>query len=222
MRYAIYHLPQGELGAWGSRWLGWDLRQGVAVESPEPAGLPHPRATLTAPPRRYGFHATMKAPMHLAEGTNPKDVQEALRDLAKNHAPFAMPMALQWDWGFVALRPIQQPAALMALEQALVQELDPFRAPLTPQDRARRHPDRLSPQARDYLDRWGYPHVLDLFNYHLTLSGPVSPSDGAAIAQVLSAPLGPLLAQPMPVHSIALVVEGADKHFTLIEEFPLG
>jgi len=38
------------------------------------------------------------------------------------------------------------------LEAILVRELDDLRAPMTPTDRARRAPERLSPRQRNYLD----------------------------------------------------------------------
>ena len=143
MRYAVYHLPQGELGDWGSAWLGWDAREShadsasagdhgaeirAAADLGRPAtggatgsgarngaALPRPQSVLTATPRRYGFHATMKTPMHLAEGQSIDALREALRELAGGHKVFGMEMALNWDWGFLALRPTAQPAALMAL-----------------------------------------------------------------------------------------------------------
>lgn len=234
MRYAVYHLPQGDLGHWGSAWLGWDARKrhdATAASDAQPKGeapprrngaaLPRTQGELTATPRRYGFHATMKAPMHLAEGRSLVELRARLGEIAATNTGFAMEMALNWDWGFLALRPLVQPPELMALEAALVTGLDDFRAPLSEQDRARRHPERLSPTAREHLDRWGYPHVLDLFHYHLTLSGAITEQEGATLAQAFEPELAPLLARPMPVAAIALVAEGPDKHFRLIEEFPL-
>lgn len=221
MRYAIYHLPEGALGQWGASWLGWDIRSATAAGAVDLPPLPRPRDELTQVPRRYGFHATMKAPMHLAPGSSVDELRQALAGIAQSQPAFTMEMALKWDWGFLALRPIDPPAALGALEAALVTGLDRFRAPLTPQDRARRHPERLSERACAHLDQWGYPHVLDLFHYHLTLTGHVSPEESAALADALAPSLAPLIAQPMPVTRIALVAEATDRHFHLIEEFPL-
>lgn len=222
MRYAVYHLPEGALGTWGAHWLGWDVRHGEASQHPEIANLPRPIDALSAVPRRYGFHATMKAPLRLAAGTDRHQMAVALKNICASHRPFAMQMRLHWDWGFLCLRPVAQSEALVALEADLVRKLDRFRAPLSPEDLARRNPERLSPPARAHLDRWGYPHVLDLFHYHLTLSGAITADEGEALAAALGADLAPLLAAPMPVGALALVEEGADKHFTLIEEIPLG
>src|SRR5262249_2220033 len=43
--------------------------------------------------------------------------------------------------------------------------------PLTDADRARRNPARLTPRQRDYLERWGYPYVMEEFRFHMTLTG---------------------------------------------------
>jgi hypothetical protein len=50
-------------------------------------------------------------------------------------------------------------------------EFDTFRAPLTAEDRARRNPSKLTPRQRGYLDRWGYPYVMEDFRFHMTLTG---------------------------------------------------
>ena len=52
-----------------------------------------------------------------------------------------------------------------------VSAFDCFRAPLTREDRARRNPAKLTPRQRDYLDRWGYPYVMEEFRFHMTLTG---------------------------------------------------
>jgi hypothetical protein len=54
-----------------------------------------------------------------------------------------------------------------------VREFDGFRAPLTPEDRARRNPSALTPRQCDYLDRFGYPYVMEDFRFHMTLTGRI-------------------------------------------------
>ena len=44
---------------------------------------------LTTEPRRYGFHATIKAPFRLAEDASPSDLSAALAELADAEKPFA-------------------------------------------------------------------------------------------------------------------------------------
>lgn len=218
-RYAVYHLPQGPLSDFGNAWLGWDARHGLVHLRPE--GLPLEAETVTAVPRRYGFHATLKAPFRLAEGRTPEDLSRRLRLVCDHLAPFALDLEPRCDWDFLALRPRHQPAELLALESALVTRLDDLRAPLTGAERDRRNPDALPPQARAHLDHWGYPFVLELFQYHLTLSDQLPPPRAEALRQVLAPHLTPLIADPLPVAAVALMGEDEDGFFRMIEEVPL-
>ena len=218
-RFAVYHLPDGELGDFGAAWLGWDLRSGTAVAHPE--GLDEAARDATATPRRYGFHATLKAPFRLAQGRELSELALALRMICDRLAPFALDLVPSRDWGFAALRPGQQPPELVALESSVVTRLDEFRAPLTPQEYDRRRPEALPAQARKHLDHWGYPFVLDLFSYHLTLSDGMAARAAGAVLDLLSPRLSPLIAAPMRVNEAALVGEDEAGFFHLIEEFPL-
>src|ERR1700731_2344517 len=68
-RYAIYFVPaaRSPLYRFGSAILGYDCYTGSDVPRPPELG---PEAALwrglTQEPRRYGFHATLKAPFHLS------------------------------------------------------------------------------------------------------------------------------------------------------------
>ena len=214
-RHALYHLPGGALGDFGADWLGWDVRTGRSL----PPGIGP--ADIVAAPRRYGFHATLKAPFRLADGRTPEELADAAQGLCEQLAPFALRLELGTAWGFLSLRPPEQPPELPALESALVTRLDGFRAPLTEAERARRRPEALPEPARAHLERWGYPFVLDLFRYHLTLSGPLATTEAEALRERLVPHLAPLIAQPMPVGAVALAGEDEDGFFHRIAEFPL-
>ncbi|MDT1062932.1 DUF1045 domain-containing protein [Paracoccus sp. CPCC 101403] len=220
-RFAIYHLPEGPLGDFGAAWLGWDARGVKAADRPAVAGLPDTAEALTDVPRRYGFHATLKAPFRLAEGHSVDDLILRCGLVCDHLSPFLLDLRLSLDWGFVALRPHAQPPALHALEQALVTRLDDLRAPLTAAERDRRRPDALPPQARAHLDHWGYPFVLDLFNYHLTLSGGLDQDRATALVAALAPVVKPLIAAPMEVRAVSLVGEDAEGRMHRIEDFPL-
>ena len=220
-RHAIYHLPEGPLGDFGAAWLGWDARRGCAAPAPDLPGLPDDRAALVAQPARYGFHATLKAPFRIAPAHGPEDLLRRAELVCDHLAPFELRLELSAEAGFLALRPDHQPPALVALEQALVTRLDDLRAPLSSEERDRRGPDRLSDLARQHLDHWGYPWVLGLFRYHLTLSGPVTPAQAQAAAEWLGPCLAPLIAQPMPVRAVALMGEDEAGRFHCLAEIPL-
>lgn len=220
-RFAIYHLPEGELGDFGAAWLGWDARSGAAAQRPLVPGLAGTAEELTSVPRRYGFHATLKAPFRLAEGHSVDDLALRTALVCDHLAPFLLDLQVSVDWGFVALRPSDPPVELMALEQALVTRLDDLRAALTPAERERRRPDALPPRARAHLDHWGYPFVLDLFNYHLTLSNSLPPAEAGALAAALRPVLAPMIAAPMQVRAVALMGEDDEGRMHRIEDYPL-
>ena len=219
-RLAIYYLPPpGPLADFGAGWLGWDARAGATLAQPD-CGLD--AAALTTAPRRYGFHATLKAPFRLAEGRAQAEALEALRDLAAGLAPVTLPegLALRADYGFLALVPPAPVAALDALAADLVRGMDGFRAPLTAAERARRRPETLNPRQRDHLDRWGYPWIFGDFRFHMTLTGPLA--DPAPVMRVLAPLLPANLGAPLIIRHVALMGEDADGRFRLIAEAPLS
>jgi Protein of unknown function (DUF1045) len=70
--------------------LGYDCYPGTAVEFPDPlkcAALNWHE--LTNEPRRYGFHATLKAPFCLREPHTEAQLIDALRNFARDRASAA-------------------------------------------------------------------------------------------------------------------------------------
>ncbi|MGQ3281168.1 MAG: DUF1045 domain-containing protein, partial [Shinella sp.] len=71
MRYALYFTPSASdpLTLSAQRWLGRNAFTGATLAQLSVQGFDAATlAGLTADPRRYGFHATLKAPFSLAEG----------------------------------------------------------------------------------------------------------------------------------------------------------
>ena len=163
----------------GSSWLAGDAFGGRM-------------AALTAEPRRYGFHATLKAPFRLAQGGDAQTLLARVAAIARRWQ--AMPLGTlvpaHLD-GFVALVPVQPHAVVDTLAAQCVTELDDLRAPLDAAELARRDPQRLDARGRELLERYGYPHVLERFRFHLSLTGPVD----AGTAVRLVAQLAPAVAR---------------------------
>ncbi len=224
-RYAVYFAPTAHsaLARFGAAWLGWDVAARSAVVHPDLPGLPKPVAEITARPRKYGFHGTLKPPMVLAPGRTRDDLETAIAALAATLAPIpGMPFTLRRLGSFLALVPAAPSDALRDLAAACVQRLDDFRAPPSEAELAKRRQQKLSPRQEALLAEWGYPYVLDEFHFHLTLSGPLVEAEAAAIATVLSAELDPILADPLPVREICLFGEAEYGMFHLLRRFPLG
>ncbi len=205
-RYAVYWAPEQGSALWqaGASWLGWDAAAGRAVARPEevlPDGLN--ADALTATPRRYGFHATLKPPFRLADGTDAGALDAALAALAARTAPAeGAPLTVDARLGFVALRPSGASPAVDAVAAACVKELDRFRAPPDAAELAKRRAGGLSPAQDENLVRWGYPYVLGEFRFHLTLTGRLA--DPEPVRAALARHFAPHLEGPLVVARLCL------------------
>lgn len=210
-------MPEGDLAAWGAAWLGWDPEAGAEVAHPDPALGP-----LTEEPRRYGLHATLKAPFRLAGGRTEADLAEALAALAGRLPPAEAPgLALSLIGRFLALTPEADPAPIDALAAACVTELDALRAPPTEAELQRRRASKLDAQEEAHLLRWGYPYVLDRFRFHVTLTGPLDEAQEEA-ARVLLDRFPPPLPRPFRVAALGHVVQDPDGRFRLRHRYALS
>lgn len=224
-RYAVYWTPApGPLAAVGAAWLGWDAEAGAEAAQPDVPGLPEPLAAVTAAPRAYGLHATIKPPFRLAEGTGPAALDEALAALAARLAPVVLPgLAIAAIGPWQTLLPEGDEAGLNALAAEVVAGLDAFRAPPSAAEIARRNPDALTARQRALLDRWGYPHVMEEFRFHITLSGPHGGgAPPAAIIAAAAAHVGPHLPRPFVLDALSLCGEGGDGRFRVLRRHRLG
>ncbi|AWB49550.1 phosphonate metabolism protein [Gemmobacter aquarius] len=222
-RYAIYFAPRaGDFADRAAAWLGWSAERGE-VPHPEVAGLPLPLHALTATPRKYGFHGTIKPPFALAAGVGAHDMHEAVAALAARIGPVSFArLRLERIGGFLALVPEGDQAALQALGAEVVTALDRFRAPLTEADIARRRPERLTSRQRELLDRWGYPYVMEEFRFHLTLTGDLAADMAQAVMPVAQGWFGPALPEPFRIEDLCLFGEAADGRFHLVHRYALA
>lgn len=172
VRYAIYLTapPETALCDAAARWLG---RSPFAGPHDVPTVPEAPAAADPSVPARYGFHATMRAPFRLAEGASEADLVAAFRTFAARHSTVETVLRTARLSRFVALVAADN-APLAALSEAALHAFEPFRAPLTAADRARRQPERMDDRGRALLDAWGYNLVMERYLFHMTLSGPVA------------------------------------------------
>lgn len=221
IRYAVYYLPPAgsALAAFGASWLGWDVAAGTAVA--HPTGLLNV-ANITATPRVYGFHGTLKPPFRLIQGAGQAGLLRAIEALAARLAPFtAPPLRLARIGSFLALVPTRSSVELAELAAACVEDLDGFRALPGEVELAKRRADGLTPAQDALLVRWGYPYVRDEFRFHLTLSGRLTDTDADAAETFLRGLTAPLTREPMPVREICLVEQVDGAPFRLLHRYPL-
>jgi putative phosphonate metabolism protein len=211
MRYAIYFTPPRDslLTRLAASWLGRDPFTGSSVPSPSVTGFtPAEIAFHTAAARRYGFHATLKAPFQLAVGETEARLAQAVADFAAESEPFAIPrLAVGQIDRFFALLPASPVAELNALAGNVVKAFDRFRSPLTEAEIERRNPDAMSAEEFRNLCQWGYPYVFDTFRFHMTLTGRVAAGEAVRVRAALDETFGAVLAEPVAVDGVALFVE---------------
>jgi Protein of unknown function (DUF1045) len=219
-RYAVYYAPrEGAFAFRANDWLGRE--SGNASDLPQPvlAGIGDPR-DITAEPRRYGFHGTIRAPFRPAEGVGEETVSRTVSHLAARLRPVVCEgLRVEVLHGFIALTPAGCEAALLELGAAVVEGTDTLRAPLTEAEIARRRPDRLSPRQRELMHRWGYPHVMEEFRFHLTLTDRLENPEPVRAA--LETYFAPVLPRPFVIEDLCLFGEDASGRFQLMHRYAL-
>jgi len=225
-RYAIYYAaaPDSELDRLGAHLIGHDAFSGETRPFPEgiEQTLPDWR-DITQDPRKYGFHATLKAPMWLADGKTEIELLAACDSFAglPRRIPVIKPVVSAIG-DFIAIVPSQRSTELEQLAADAVGCFDGFRAPMTPEDRARRRPDRLTPRQREYLDRWGYPYVMEEFRFHMTLTGRLKAERRETVLNILRQRFAMLELATLAVDRIALFrQDDANARFRIVRQYLL-
>lgn len=211
MRHAVYFVPppNDPLGRLATQWLGRDSFTGNTVTMPQVGSLTSADVAYhTAAARRYGFHATLKAPFRLARGVGEQELVGAFQGFCANEDAFVVPrMKITRMGGFFALVPARPSLEIDALACKTVLAFERFRAPLSEAEIARRQPGSLTVAQLRNLHRWGYPHVLDTFRFHMTLTGRVAESDRRAVETALQEWFAPVIDLPMHLASLSLMIE---------------
>jgi len=211
-RYAIYFIPALNSPWWnaGCHWLGRCAATGQRLIQPSIAGVSAQQFQhCTSDPRRYGWHATLKAPFQLKSDTNVACLLQTLHELAQELPAFDMPpLQVSTDGGFLALRPVESNDAIQSTAAACVTRLHDFAQPLDTVELARRRKAPLTPAQDHLLVQWGYPWVLDEFKFHLSLTGPLAGvTDAERLALIQAAQLQFETLGPCRFEHIALFVE---------------
>lgn len=225
-RYAIYFAAGADsaLSRFGAELLGYDAHSGDEVSFPlEALQIAADWRDITADPRKYGFHATLKAPMTLVSGRTEAELMAACATFAgqSRTIPVIRPV-VDTISGFIAVIPAEPVDALQQLAADCVREFDSFRAVLTAEDRARRKPEKLTERQRDYLDRWGYPYVMEEFRFHMTLTGRLDAERRGPILEMLRTRFASLRLGTLAIDRLALFKQDdAKARFRIIGEWAL-
>lgn len=217
-RYALYYAPEQSDPLWqaGCEWLGRSPLTG----DPEPGQLSEgeeERAKLTASARRYGFHATIKAPIALAGSV--EDFLADVAALAATVKPFTLPrLRVSEEDGFTALRPTVLNDTLLSAGATCVRMLDRHRRPESPERVAARG-HHCTERQKSLLARWGYPYVCEEWRFHMTLADDILPPSFRGEVETLFAPA---LAMDRRLTSLCVFQEQSPgAPFTMLARFPL-
>ncbi len=227
-RYALYFSPEPD-DPWslaGDHWLGRDVAKKQVLPQPVIAGLTQAQLHgLTINARRYGFHATLKAPFHLTDACDIAQLDSALARFCTAQAGFTIPLPrVQWMGNFLALLPYAACPEINTLALHCMRHFARFSAPLSASELARRNTPALSPRQQELLLQWGYPYTEEEFRFHMTLSDAQNDL-GSALSTLLhdAATRHFSIAEPLRVSSIALFRETAPgDDFELLNHYRFG
>lgn len=217
-RYAIYFTPptDGKLHHFGEAV--------IEGRGSLPTGLSDMlSSTVQAEPRRYGFHATLKAPFALARGQSEALLLAHAKAFARERRPVILPpLATVLMGDFVALVCVAPPDALSELAAACVRSFEPYRAALSEHDRLRRLSAPLTPRQIRNLDAWGYPYVFEDFVFHMTLTGRLQAEIRLPVRDRLCATYA-TVANSFAVDSISVLCQVTrEAPFQVLARFPLA
>lgn len=218
-RFAIYYTPAPEhpLTVAARTWLGRD------AFAPGTGAADVCERILVSEPRRYGFHATVKAPFRLREGTSVEALERALGGFAATMSVCPIgPMRIDLLDGFFALVPIHPLPTLRGFASRVVEEFDPFRAPMDKDDLKRRMSRELDEVEMTNFVTWGYPYVGDRFRFHMTLTDRVPEGERIGVQARLEAAFHPYLSEDFQIETLSLFVqEHRDADFVVRSQFAL-
>ena len=206
MRVALYYAPAADDPLWarGAEWLGRDPLTDAPRLQPALPDI----AAVTAEPRLYGFHATLKPPMTLREDVTWDTVVRTTRAIAAAIPAFDLPTLAVADLdGFLALRETVPSPALQALADACTAGADALRAPPAPDELARRRRAGLSAAQEANLRAWGYPYVFATWTFHLSLTRRLSAGEHARIRLVAESWFADALGLHRRVANLCLFVQ---------------
>lgn len=219
LRAAVYWAPAltDPLSRAGNAWLGRDAEHGVAVPQPPVDGL----AEMTAAARAYGFHATLRPPMRLATGWN--DFLDSVRQMAARMTPFELPpLQVEEVAGFLALRERAPCPALHALADACVQATNVHRLAPSEAELTKRRASGLSSEQEALLLRWGYPHVMQQWWFHMTLTRRLLVAEITRVRPLAEAFFADSAGIARRVDEVAVFTQVDGGDFLLAERVKLG
>ncbi|MBY5720926.1 DUF1045 domain-containing protein [Rhizobium leguminosarum] len=198
-RYAIYYttFANHPLTVAAENWFGrsaFEQRGKNAAERPD---------AVIGEPRRYGFHATLKAPFRLAAGTSIEDLETDLDAFASTTRPCPIGrLRIGVLAGFFV--PAQKILGVATFASRIVETFDCFRAPFDASELCRRDIGGLDEAETEQLVRWGYPYVFESFRFHMTLTNRIAEHQRPSLEAELRNHFGTIVDEDYAIDALTL------------------
>jgi Protein of unknown function (DUF1045) len=125
--------------------------------------------------------------------------------------------------GFIACTLSAPSRPLEDLASDCVRALEPFRAPPSDEEIARRRQGGLTPRQDAYLLEWGYPYVFEEFRFHMTLTGRLEEPLRGRVLAILQVRSKAIAGTPLSIDAIAVYEQpDRDRPFLMSARYPLG
>jgi hypothetical protein len=200
-RYAIAYTPPPEspLARFGARVLGYDCYQGAEVPVAAVGGLePTILRLMTVEAGRSGFHAGFMSPFCLGAGTE-QDLADAVGRFAKSQSVVAVgPLAVVTDDVRIMLRPVDEPAQLVAFAVLCREAFARWCDEAAQQTGTRREP----------------------FRFQMTLAGAAPGVALPSVTKALADAFAPMARDHLELDAISLLRED-NRRFRVVERWRL-
>lgn len=189
-RYALYFAPVHDNHWWkaGSHWLGRDAATDLCYPQPSVDNVPNAVLhRLTKDARRYGFHATLKAPFRLAKGFSEKHLIAMAHSFSRTQPAIEMnDIGVHFLGEFLALQTTDRISQekINALATRCVSYFDLLRAQPNEAELIKRKRYPLSARQEVLLAKWGYQYTEEEYRFHLTLTDTLA-SEHKKVAEAI-------------------------------------
>ena len=193
VRYALYFAPVHNRNWWnaGSHWLGRDAATDISCAQPSIDTLSTAALhQMTMDARRYGFHATLKAPFRLAKGFSEEHLVTMAQAFADTQISFDIKdIGVDFLGHFLALQTPDDASKklISALAMRCVRYFDLLRADPTAAELSKRRKVTLSARQETLLARWGYQYTEEEYRFHMTLTDALASHNSETKAAIRNA-----------------------------------
>ncbi len=221
-RYAVYFVPDSEykLSRFLKAWLGMAPKKEVNAFLQSKGVTPKFLLKCVEAPRRYGLHATIMAPFELVSGVGEAELRNRLQQVAGEFEAFEANLEMAERDSTLVLRNQDSTKMLLNIHHRVITSFDDLRAPLSDFDFSRRSHLVTCANQKSKLKQWGYPNVLEFFQFHITLTSDLLPKELNQVRDVLEELVGSELRKPISINNLCLCHQKTrEDHFDCLARF---